>query len=196
MALKQLALLSLMVAVNSPALGQTPVASQQMAVTGSVPNVCSLQQATLSTGVLNNFRGLSGDTLQIATLVDPTTLATNAATAQLEFAAVCNFPHQVRLESQNNGLWQTDGSTDSRITGFAYALPYVASITWGDVSGELNADANIRHISEQSIYVDEATAGQLRLNISIVAGASNIHSNAPVLAGVYGDTLRIFLEPR
>ncbi len=196
MALKYLALSTTLLMAAAPAIGQTPVASRQLDVTGSVPSVCAMQQASLSSGVLNNFRGLSGDTLQIATLVDPTTLAANSASAQLEFSAVCNFPHQVRLESQNNGLWQTDGSTSNAANGFAYALPYVASITWGDASGALNADANIRHITEQRINVDEATAGQLKLNISIAAGASNIHANAPVLAGVYGDTLRIFLEPR
>lgn len=196
MALKYLALSTVLLMAAAPAIGQTPVASRQLPVTGSVPNVCAMQQASLSSGVLNNFRGLSGDTLQIATLVDPTTLAANSASAQLEFSAVCNFPHQVRLESQNNGLWQTDGSTSNAANGFAYALPYVASITWGDASVALNADANIRHITEQRINVDEATAGQLKLNISIAAGASNIHANAPVLAGVYGDTLRIYLEPR
>lgn len=196
MALKHIIISSALLAAASPALAQTPVASRQMPVTGNVPNVCAMQQASLSSGILNNFRGLSGDTLQIATLVDPTTLAANSASAQIEFSAVCNFPHQVRLESQNNGLWRTDGSAANGASGFAYALPYVASITWGEASGALNADANIRHITEQRINVDEATAGQLKLNISIAAGASNIHSNAPVLAGVYGDTLRIFLEPR
>jgi hypothetical protein len=196
MAFKHLAISSALLIAASPAIGQTPVASRQLPVTGSVPNVCALQQASLSSGVLNNFRGLSGDTLQIATLIDPTTLAANSASAQIEFSAVCNFPHQIRLESQNNGLWHTDGSTSNTANGFAYALPYVASITWGNTSGALNADANIRRITEQRINVDEATAGQLKLKILIAAGASNIRSNAPVLAGVYGDTLRIFLEPR
>jgi len=161
-----------------------------------VPEVCALQEARMSPGTQENFRGFSGNTLQIAELVDPSTLAANAASAEIEFEAVCNFPHRVRLESQNNGLWQTDGRQANPVDGFAYALPYVASLNWGDVSGNLDADANVRRIAEQRFYVDQATAGQLRLRINIDAGASNIHANAPVLAGIYGDTLRIFLEPR
>ncbi len=44
--------------------------------------------------------------------------------------------------------------------------------------------------------VNQPTAGDLQLRIEIQQGASNVEVNAPVLAGAYADTLRIFLEPR
>jgi hypothetical protein len=180
-----------------PALAQqTVVSTPPMPVTGNAPEVCTLQRARLSQGSQVNFRALTGNLLQIDTLVDPTTLATNAATAQVEFDAVCNFPHRLRLESQNNGLWQTDGSMNQPADGFAYAVPYRAEVTWGEVNGALDANANVRRIAEQRFNIDQATAGEVGLRIEIDAGASNTRSNAPVLAGVYRDTLRIFLEPR
>ncbi len=180
----------------SPALAQSTTVSRTMPVTGSAPQICAMEQATLASGSQDNFRTLSGNLLQIDTLVDPRTLATNAASAQIEFAAVCNFPHRIRLESENNGLWQTDGSMNQPAEGFAYALPYQAALTWGEVNGVLSADANVRRISERRFNIDQATAGAIELSITIEPGASNIRANAPVLAGYYGDTLRIFLEPR
>lgn len=167
-----------------------------MPVAGSAPQICTMEQATLAAGSQDNFRTLAGNLLQIDTLVDPRTLATNAASAQIEFAAVCNFPHRIRLESENNGLWQTDGSMNQPAEGFAYALPYQAALTWGEVNGVLSADANVRRMSERRFNIDQATAGAIELRITIEPGASNTRANAPVLAGYYGDTLRIFLEPR
>ena len=180
----------------APAHAQSTVVSQSMPVMGNTPQVCTLQRPTLAQGSQVNFRALTGNLLQIDTLVDPATLATNAATAQVEFAAVCNFPHRIRLESQNNGLGQTDGSMNQPADGFAYALPYRAELTWGEVNGTLDANANVRRIAERQFNVDQATVGEVELRILIEAGASNTRSNAPVLAGTYRDTLRIFLEPR
>ena len=124
-------LIGLMIA--TPAVAQSSPASVAMPVTGSAPQVCAIEQATPVLGNQDNFRALSGNLLQIDQLVDPRTLAANAASAQVEFAAVCNFPHRIRLESQNNGLWQTDGSMNQPSDGFAYALPYQADLSWGEV---------------------------------------------------------------
>ncbi|MGH6652312.1 MAG: hypothetical protein ACREB7_14410 [Sphingopyxis sp.] len=180
----------------APAQAQTTVVAKSMPVTGNAPQVCTLQRARLAQGSQVNFRALTGNLLQIDTLVDPTTLAANAATAEVEFGAVCNFPHRIRLESQNNGLWQTDGSMNQPADGFAYALPYRAELTWGEVNGALDANANVRRIAERRFNIDQATVGEVELRILIEAGASNTRANAPVLAGSYRDTLRIFLEPR
>lgn len=188
-------LIGLLAALATPAWGQARVASQAMSVIGSAPQICNMQSPTLGSSGQVNFRAVTGNLLQIDTLVDPTTLAARAATATLSFDAVCNFPHRIRLESQNNGLWQADSGLNEPAAGFAYALPYRASITWGEVNGTLTADANVRRITEQRFFIDQATAGAIELRIAIDAGASNIRANAPVLAGTYGDTLRIFLEP-
>lgn len=181
-----------------PAQAQTAARTdaRDFPVTGNAPQVCTLDRGSIRTGALVNFNGLDGDTLRIQQLTDPSTLAARAASATISFEAVCNFPHRVRIESQNNGLWPTDGRMTSDAQGFAFALPYVARVSWGDRNGELDANAKIRQLADNRFNVDQATAGELQLQITVQAGASNVQNNAPVLAGAYGDTLRIFLEPR
>lgn len=179
-----------------PACAQSATASRAMPVTGTAPQICAIAEGDLQAGQLVNFNGLSGDTLQITQLLDQQTLAARPASATLSFSAVCNYPHQIRIESQNNGLWPTDGRLVAIAPGFASALPYEASVTWADRTGTLRTDAVVRGTRDQRIALDQPASGTLTLRLAIASGASNNGSNTPVLAGVYGDTLRIFLEPR
>ena len=66
----------------------------------------------------------------------------------------------------------------------------------GDTNGQLSIDAKVRQLVQQRITIDQPVAGEVQLRIEMEAGASNVQTNAPVLAGGYGDTLRVFLEPR
>ena len=197
---KRIAFTMLAALAAVPAAAQTPtpapVASRTLPVIGNTPQVCAMQRGRIQPGGLININGLDGDALRILQLTDPQTLATRAASATISFEAFCNFPHQVRLESQNNGLWPTDLRMNTPASGFASALPYKARVSWGDVEGTLDANANVRQISDQRVAVADARAGDLLLRIQIDQGASNVMVNAPVLAGQYSDTLRIFLEPR
>lgn len=170
--------------------------SGTVGIDGSVAEQCSLQQARQGPGALVNFTGIEGDTLQVVQLLDSRTLAAQSASATLSFAAVCNYPHRIRIESQNNGLWPTDGRQVTDAPGFATALPYAATVQWGGASSALQADAKVRRLVDQRIAIDAASAGDLVLSLTMAAGASNAGFNSPVLAGAYGDTLRIYLEPR
>lgn len=165
-------------------------------VIASAPAVCSIQEPELAAGGQINFRGINGNTLQIDHLVDPATLGAAGASANVKFDAVCNYPHRIKVEAQNNGLWQTSERSPAPPEGFAYAVPYSATIDWGLEHGRLDADAKVRRIAERSITVNRPTAGEIRLRVEIEAGASNVQANAPLLAGFYGDTLRITLEPQ
>lgn len=171
-------------------------AQQSFAVVGSAPQVCALQAGQIEAGALVNVQGLDGDTLRIEQFIDPQTLASRAARATIAFSAFCNFPHQVRLESQNNGLWPTDGRQGASQPGFATAVPYDARLRWGTINGRLAADATVRQIATQRFDMNDATTGDLTLSIEVQQGSSNGSMNAPVLAGAYADTLRIYLEPR
>lgn len=182
--------------MRGQAAAQSAPAVRGLSVTGVTPQVCTLAAGDLQAGQLVNFNGVSGDTLQVTQLLDQQTLSVRAASATISFSAVCNYPHQIRLESENNGLWPTDGRQASDAPDFATALPYDASVTWGSASGQLQTDARVRSPRTQRIDVNRATAGTVTLRLAILAGASNNGVNAPVLAGVYGDTLRITLEPR
>ena len=174
---------------------QKPVQSRSFPVTGNSPNICVLQAPRVASGAQVNFSGLNGTLLQISSLVDPTTLATKAASVELSFDAVCNFPHQLRVEASNNGLFRTATGTAAPL-GFASAIPYQARFNWGQQTLLLNADAQIRRFNEQSIRVTDPTAGNLSMRFEIQPGASNVQSNAPVIAGNYAETLRITLEPQ
>jgi hypothetical protein len=165
-------------------------------VTGSVPGACAVGPPLLAAGRQVNFRGLNGTTLQIDEMVNPATLSTNAASVEVRFEAVCTFPHRLRVETQNNGLWQTIERGATAPEGFGNAVPYRADVRWADTNLRLNADAGVRRIADNSVFVDGAGIGDLLLRLEIDAGATNEHANAPLLAGTYGDTLRITLEPQ
>lgn len=134
---------SIMFAIAVLPLGTIPAAAQETAsarglpVTGSAPQVCTLAGGELQAGQLVNFNGISGDTLQVTQLLDQQTLAARPASATVSFSAVCNYPHQIRIQSENNGLWPTDGRQTTDAPGFATALPYDANLTWGNSSGQI-----------------------------------------------------------
>ena len=179
----------------TPAFGQA-VPSRSMPVTANAPQICALEQPQLAAGGQVNFRGLNGSTLQIDRLVDSATLATNAASVNVKFEAVCNYPHRISIETENNGLWQTSERTAAPPPGFAYAVPYRASLNWGTEQSRLEADAKVRRISEQSLMIGQPTAGEILLRFEIEPGASNVQANAPLLAGFYADTVRVIVEPQ
>lgn len=179
-----------------PASAQSLVASEDMPVTGNVPLICAMQTGQIQPGSANNVVGLDGDTLRIAQFVNPDTLSVKAASATVRFEAVCNFAHAVRIESANNGLWPTDARITQAPAGFAFAVPYSASLAWGPANGQFVTDAKSRRLVEQVVNVDTPVAGELSLKFDIAEGASNVETSAPVVAGFYSDTVRIFLEPR
>lgn len=175
---------------------QATSATSNFAVNANVPGACAVGPPTLAAGAQVNFRGLNGTTLQIDQLVDPATLSTNAASVRVQFEAVCTFPHRLKIETQNNGLWPTTERSATVPGGFGNAVPYRANVTWADANLLLNADAAVRRVADNSVFVEGSSLGNIQLRLEIDAGATNEHANAPLLAGTYGDTIRITLEPQ
>lgn len=182
-------------AAGSPAMADSATATRSMAVSGSAPEICAMQPGAVQAGSLVNMTGLDGDTLRVAQFANPRTLAVQAANATLSISAVCNFPHKVRVQSENNGMWPGDGRQALDANGFTSAVPYQARVTWNGVSNMLATDARVRRQVEDEVSVNSPAAGNVELRVEIAPGASNSQSNAPLLAGTYTDTLRIFLEP-
>ena len=178
------------------ALAQTSSASHTFAVSANVPGACAVGPPIQRPAAQVNFRGLSGSTLQIDQLVDSTTLSTNASSVEVSFPATCSFPHRLKVETQNNGLWQSGERGPQTPEGFGDAVPYRALLEWASEHLRLDADAQIRRIAQNSILVDASADGDIILRLEIDAGATNERANAPLLAGVYADTLRITLEPQ
>jgi hypothetical protein len=170
--------------------------TRDMVVRGHVPQVCALATPTLAGGTLNNFRTLNGSSLEVDQLTDPVTLSTRAASARISFAAICNFAHQIVLESRNNGLWRSELGLTPAPTGFSDAVPYTATLEWGPIHTSLQADASDRRIRDRTQAVDQPVAGDIVLRLDIQPGATNLQTNAPLVSGVYRDTLRLTVEPQ
>jgi spore coat protein U-like protein len=191
-----LVVLLLLVPASAHAQSTTTTDTRTFTVNGSVPGTCAVGPPTLAPGSQNNFRGLNGSTLQIDQLVDTTTLSTKAASIDVRFDSICTFPHRLMIESQNNGLWRTSERSSTPPEGFGYAVPYRALVRWARESLRLNADATIRRIADSSVFVRGSAIGDIELRLEIDSGSTNEAANAPLLAGVYGDTIRITLEPQ
>lgn len=170
--------------------------TRDMVVRGRVPQICALATPTLAGGALNNFRTLNGSSLEVDQLTDPVTLSTRAASARISFAAICNFAHQIVLESRNNGLWRSELGLTPAPTGFSDAVPYTATLEWGPINTSLQADASDRRIRDRTQPVDQPVAGDIVLRLDIQPGATNLQTNAPLVSGVYRDTLRLTVEPQ
>lgn len=183
-------------ALPAVAHAQSNSATSAFGVNGNVPGACAVGAPLLSAGRQINFRGINGTTLQIDQLVDPATLSTNAASVEVRFEAICTFPHRLNVETQNNGLWSTSERSPSTPEGFGNAIPYRAVVTWSDRTLRLDADAGVRRIADSSVFVNGASLGDILLRLEVDAGATNERANAPILAGTYGDTIRITLEPQ
>lgn len=191
----RLSMFAIAVLLPLPAAAQTVSEVRAMDVTGQVPGTCTLGAPRLG-GAQANFRGINGNSLPIDQLVDGTTLSTRPASAEISFDAVCAFPHLLRVESQNNGLWRTSERTGNTPDGFGDAVPYRATLYWASQTLALFADARLRRLAETSLFVSDTATGTLQLRLEIDAGATNHRANAPLVAGTYGDTLRITLEPQ
>lgn len=170
--------------------------TRDMVVRGRVPQVCALATPTLASGALNNFRTLTGSSLEVDQLTDPVTLSTRAASARISFAAICNFAHQIVLESRNNGLWRSELGLTPAPAGFSDAVPYTATLEWGPINTSLQADASDRRIRDRTQAVDQPVSGDIVLRLDIQPGATNLQTNAPLVSGVYRDTLRLTVEPQ
>lgn len=174
---------------------QAEAQSRVFDVTGSAPQICAVAQPSFATAGLNNFRALDGGNLQVDQLVDPRTLATNGAAAEVSFSAVCTFPHRIVLRSQNNGLWRNQPGSGATV-GFADAVPYSAEVSWGGARQRFEATGQSRGSTQLSTAITDATVGDLTIALTILAGASNRSANSPLLAGVYSDILTVTLEPQ
>ena len=173
-----------------------PSNAKDLGVSGSIPNLCVLGQFSQSDITpLVNAASIGTGTVEILNLRDETTLSTASASISLAFDGMCNYPHRLSLESSNNGLFRTNATTEN-VAGFGTAIPYTATISWGGVDTVFEAYATRRGISNKSQLIASPSAGALQLSVLIRAGATNTRDGAPLVGGLFSDTLRITVEPQ
>ncbi|MBX9813091.1 MAG: hypothetical protein A4S12_09060 [Proteobacteria bacterium SG_bin5] len=193
-AIRTLALAALTIAGTAHA--QSDSNTQTVSIGGSADRICTLGQPQLVAGDVLNFLNQSGGSLQVQTLADPVTLTTRAARVGVTLDAVCNYPHQLRFETANNGLFSTNQNPLAAPTGFGAAVPYTVDAQWNGTSATFFANALLRQRREQVLITGGAFAGAVTLRFTIAAGATNAEANSPLVAGPYGDFVRIWLEPQ
>jgi hypothetical protein len=172
-----------------------PQTVRDFGVDANAPEWCAVTSAgktPVSAAPGANTVGPIGADLQIQNLVDPTTLSTRAANATIGFEAACNYPHRVTVRSANNGLRRDQGQTSN---GVASAVPYTATLTWGDSSIGFLADAQSTIERVETGVTTGAVTGSLVIAIAIEAGATNLGPNRPLGAGQYSDVISIDVGP-
>lgn len=182
-------------AAAASAQAQDAAQSGTVDVLASVARYCAVGQPELGADAQVNIRNLNANTLTIDQLTDPSTLSTRAASVEVVFDAVCNYPHKLTVESQNNGLWR-NGLAGNPQNGFAVAIPYKADVRWGAARVDFDATAAAFQRLEESANVSQATEGQIQLRFEVIEGATNVAANAPLVAGNYSDVLRVTVEPQ
>ncbi|SMF64963.1 hypothetical protein [Allosphingosinicella indica] len=195
------ALLLALAAVAGPAFAQDaelPDGGDQsdFIVTGSVPELCTLGEPTISnTSAPLNVRTIIGRVIRIEEMMDPATLSTQAASIEIAFQGFCNYPYEIALASDNNGLYRQIAGGAVPL-GFANAVPYMAELRRDEDMIRLDADALSRRERRGAPVDAEPTASPLLLRLQVMPGATNITTQAPLLAGEYRDTIRITVGPR
>lgn len=195
----------LLIAALAAGLGIPPAAGAQdgvqaddaeFLVAGRTPVVCTLTSGPGSAEGFNNFSTADRNVFRVDQMIDAATLSTRAASFELTLSGVCNTAHRIRMESLNNGLWQLSETPPARPAGFGTAVPYDLTARWVDQIVQLSADAAIRQPRERDVPIGRPASGDLRLRFEILAGATNLAANAPMVSGAYSDTLTIILEPQ
>jgi hypothetical protein len=180
---------------GAPTVGGANPAIFINSVGGNTPRFCSIGALSLAqTSNPINVKALTGATLEIETFINSSTLAVQAASVDVAFDAVCNYPHLLTIASANNGLWQQ--TSVPPVAPFANAVPYRASAVWGDTQVNLDADSGSRRAVSSSSLTQTPRAGQVTLSLQVEPGASNVATNSPLLQGNYSDLITVTLGPQ
>jgi hypothetical protein len=197
--LKQLVTILALLALAAPhivtAQNVQPETVRAMGVDASAPQWCAVTSAGRQPDAAaagRNTIGPIGADVRIVDLVDPTTLSTRAARTIVGFEAACNYPHRLTVRSQNNGLRRGAGATGQ---GIALAVPYTASLNWGELGISFFADAQSPIELARVGTSAGAVAGPLTVQVDIQAGATNLGPNSPLGAGEYSDVISIEMGP-
>jgi hypothetical protein len=203
--MKKLLMMAAAAAVILPMGAQAAdTASGSVTLSAAAPNTCAIRGisgADVTTPFSNTAGGTDSASVAIAfggSAVDPLTARAIETTKSLTLDAFCNYAHVVQLQSANGGL--TNTATPQVVGSFARRIQYDAKlILWnsdnaGDTlaalpaAGEVNSGtASLTNGTASSVTtpVNRSTA---QVQITTRAGTDN-----PLLAGTYGDTLRIRL---
>ncbi|HEX3919750.1 MAG TPA: hypothetical protein VHW60_20620 [Caulobacteraceae bacterium] len=162
-----------------------------LTVTSAVANLCIVGPAQVNSGGATNLGVVSGNTVNIAQLTNDQ-LTTRATAFDITFDATCNAAHRVTVTSERGGLRRDQ--TGGNHPGFADGVPYTTRFDWDSSEATLLAPAQSLSEVSQNLDIGAPAAGSLVLHVTIDAGATNLVTNSPLIAGGYSDTLRVVMQ--
>lgn len=168
-------------AMAFPASAQdvTNRAATQFQLSASAPGACRIQSPTTVSSSNASFAvsSASAGQITISQISSPTTGLALSSRISLQFDAVCNVAHAMRISSTNGGLSRDEGRNVGTFSGL---VGYRVDARWAGTNTSLTLDGTPRQVS---IPIDDGAAGTLELDLETQAGTS------PLANGRYSDAL-------
>lgn len=134
--------------------------------------------------------GTVSSTVTINDMIDDNTAFLKPSSISINYQAVCNFAHNLKIESVNDGLF--DSNPVSVVSsGFLTNIKYSSTIEWDGVTNGLVTTGTNSTVFSPVVSVGGANVGNLKILINISGGNNPL--NVPVVAGYYTDTLKIHI---
>lgn len=172
-------------------------ASTDLSLSANVPNTCYI--ASLApTSMPSNVNGTSSVSTTSAAvtisyqneLADSNTAIALQKTVTYGLSAYCNYAsHNVAIKSVQGGL--VTANNQNSAGGFDHRINYSANFTWGSVTPTITTAGNPDNGSAEPAVDNQIAA--LPTNVNSTLTITTIAGTRPLVAGSYGDTLRLNL---
>ena len=185
-----------MLAVAALPAYAAPDANAVINMTGSSPDTCTLAFDSQSGATNASFADGTPSTLTITNLADATTALGQEFSINIVYDAMCNYAHNVSLQSTSSGM--IAGTPPTVLSGtFDLRVNYDAALSHSGNAACAGNDLNLTTsgdiatvtpaVQTQTAVVAGACDGQLTLNVSEAAGGGV----NPLVAATYTDTLTL-----
>ena len=170
-------------------------ATADIVMSANVPNTCYINNlapiVTPSNVGATSVSNTTNGSVTISygnTLADPITAIATPSVVTYSVNAYCNYAaHNVALKSDEGGL--VTGSNQTTVGAFDHRINYAADFAWGSVHPSITTVGNLGTANAVPVVDNEIAPVPTNLNSTLtVATAAGTN---PLVAGTYGDTLRI-----
>lgn len=180
------AALTLLASTSVVSANAADSASSTITINGSVADTCTLSLAAASSG--DNNASYAGNVITVTQLADAGDATFNDADTTLSFDGMCNYAHNMSLQSANGGM-EHDGSV-AVVAGsgtFDDLIEYDVTANWAnpvvlDASGGATVTAT-----------DAPGGAYSATGVTVVFNIDNDGGTDPLLSGGYTDSVIIKL---
>ncbi|MFC6199508.1 hypothetical protein [Ponticaulis profundi] len=153
---------------------------------GVVPDLCQFgEMSVLGDADASIAQTDDGIAITLASIVDPETAEPIPYGLSIQFAAQCNFAHQVSIRSIFGGLLNDDGSGSD---GFSNRSDYSVSARWADESFDYTTSG--MRGEGIGVSVSGVRSGDFQIEIN------SVPTSTPLISGDYSDQIIIEVSGR